>query len=213
MEKIKRLKLSPILAGKAIYENLEGTKIMAVSIGSDIEIRKADGASALYIESSSAKSVRYNKIEEKDLELVTLQNELAGIVGQFDSSVHKLMAKYGYEWVNPEEATAAAPISTMESVNEAGTDNPTGTWIGDFFVSSVININKFVDAAANQYDFGDEQKLENSFRAKVKEMIKELVGGMYEPENDSDEAITDCVTSVLADMSDELTEFEDYRVG
>jgi len=207
--KIKKLKLKPIFEGKAVYENEDnGAKVLAVSIGSNVEVRKADGASALYIESTNVAPVRYNKVEEKDLELVTLQNELAGIVGGFDSSVHKLMAKYGYEWVDPNEGVAADPTPAMESVNEANSENPVGTWIGDFLVTDAVSINILVDVATNLYSFGDEQELENKFRSKIKELLKE---NFSEPMDSSSGMVDDAMENFVEEFANELTEFADYK--
>lgn len=204
MEKIKRLKITPIFES-AIYEG-NANMIKSVSVGANIEIKKGSASSSLFLESTPTGAAKYVKTEDKDLEIPVLQNELAGIVGDFDAKVHALMIQYGYEWVNPAEKTE--PIEESAVVESAG--NPIETWIGDFFVSNVISISKFVDAAAEQYDF-DDQALENKFRAKVKEIIKDVVGEMYSPENDSPEAITDCITTLLADYTDDLSEFEDYR--
>ncbi len=207
---ISKLRIIPILEA---VDDTSDEKIIAVSIGSAIEIRKADGSSALYLESSSSEASRYNKVEDKDLELPVLKNELAGLVGGFDASVHKLMQKYGYEWVNPADKEDAAPNNgaslALESIKEANGNNPTGTWVGDYYVNDAINISAFVDAAADLYSF-DDQKIENKFRSKIKEMIKELVGEMFSPEDNSLESIKDCVTTLTANMSDELSEFQDY---
>lgn len=210
MKKIKKLKLMPIFEGKAIYEE-NGQQIQAISIGAGIEIRKADGASALFIDAIAGNSVRYNKIEEKDLEIETLQNELAGIVGQFDGQVHKLMAKYGYEWVSPEDAiTDPTPISTMESVNEASHENPVGTWIGDYFITEVLTLNQLVDSAAENFDFGDDQKMENRFRAKIAELLKEGFDLSAGPAS----RYQDLVAAFMSDLGrGELDEFQDYYTG
>lgn len=214
MEKIKKLKLSPIFEGKAIYEE-NGSKIQAISIGASIEIRKADGASALFIDAIAGEPVRYNKIEEKDLEIETLQNEFAGIVGQFDGQVHKLMAKYGYEWISPEDAaTTTEPISTMEAVNENEGGDPTGTWIGDFLVTSVLSISKLVDMSVDYYDFSgnpdaDEQKLENKFRQDIKKVFQD---NLTLDDLDMDN-LSDSLSAFVDNYQGELTEYADYYLG
>lgn len=110
--KIAKLKLMSIFEATAVPEG----EVAMVSTGASLSIRKDTGTSALFLESSAA-SARYNKIENEELELPVLQNELAGLVGDFDNAVHKLFTKYGYQWVGEKgEETAAAPVEASEAV-------------------------------------------------------------------------------------------------
>jgi len=204
-KKIAKLKLMPIFEGTAILEE-NGSKIQAISIGACIEIRKADGASALFIDSVVTEPVRYKKIEEKDLEIETLQNELAGIVGQFDGQVHKLMAKYGYEWVNPDEASEPAPTSTLESVNE-GAGDPVGDVVDGYLITGAISLSKLVDAAAE--GFAGEQEEENKFRSKVMTILQDNNNSEIVDYISEGNDLAVAMEKWLDDHMDELEEFRD----
>lgn len=206
MIKIARLKLSPIFEATSMPEG----EVTMVSTGANLSIKKDNASSALILDVSSG-SARYNKIENEDLELSVLQNELAGIVGDFDNSVHKLLAKYGYQWVGEQQQQDVAPVE--ESINEDKDSgefggSPTGTWIGDFFVTDSIIINKFVDSAAGFYEI-DDQKIENKLRRAVADLMKEEF-------SDADGAASDlsiAVSAFIDEHQNELAEFADYYIG
>jgi len=219
MNKIEKIKISKILESVTVNEASD-KKIIAVSIGAAVSLKKGEG-SALMLDSVSGGAAKYVKVEDKDFELPIIHNELAGLVGNFDSSVHKLFAKYGFEWVNPAKKAAAKEDDVvelerggglLESVNEASGGDPVGTWVGDFLVTSTMSISKLVDAAADYYDFGDDQDLENKFRSKIKEMIMESdeVSDFFIDGRGTDPL--DIMGEFTVNNSDgELAEFEDYR--
>lgn len=209
-KKIEKLRLKNVFEAVAVNE-ATSDKTIVVSIGAGIAIKKDNAGSALFIEATAGAPARYNKVEDKDLELPILENELAGLVGSFDASVNKLFAKYGYEWASPGSKNASAQDGAVVESRLITESAASGDVVNGNLIVKSIMVSKLIDAAAEH--FNGDSEMEQKFRNKVNMVLQESDNTeLAETLAATDEQEWGQVAVVAMEtwLDDHAADFEDY---